>query len=154
MVVSKRDAGAGMALSEEDFFDNYFDGFPIEPNDENLAMVRAFVFEKWLERHDEVGRGAARPFDLSDSCKFSALFGTVVFGADIGGNYDHVHNVLDGVVIDINAEAADVLSLEDPYRQDEEFLASEALFDSLASCTVRVEGWIEEFAARIAAPAP
>lgn len=144
-----------MALSQEDFFSDYFDGFPIDPTPENLSIAREFLLEKWIERHDELGRGASRPIDLSDSCKFSALFGTVVFGADVGGNFDHVHNVLDdGEILDINALAADVAAMSAPYEQDEEFLASNALFDSLASCAGRVEGWIEEFAARIAAPTP
>jgi hypothetical protein len=143
-----------MALGEEDFFDGYFDGFPIETTPENMSAVREFLLEKWLERYDEVGRGAPRPTDLSDSCKFSALFGTVVFGADVGGNYDHVHNVLDGEVIDINAHAADVVALADPYRQDEAFLRSEGLFDSLVSCSHRVETWIEDFRDSMPTPRP
>lgn len=66
---------------------------PIEPTDENLALVRGFLLEVWKERHRELGLASPAPDDLSDSCKFSALFGAVVFGAEIGGDYDRVHNV-------------------------------------------------------------
>lgn len=144
-----------MALSEEDFFGGYFEGFPIEPTDENLALVRGFLLEKWKERHRELGLASPAPDDLSDSCKFSALFGTVVFGAEIGGNYDHVHNVLDdGTRLDINALAADVSALEYPYRQDQDFLSSWELRESLETCVKRVESWVEEFAALTASPSP
>jgi hypothetical protein len=39
-----------------------------------------------------------------------------------------------------------------PYRQDEEFLRSDGLFDSLVSCSHRVETWIEEFRDRMPTP--
>lgn len=135
-----------MYLSEEDFFTNYFDGFPIDATEENIAAVRAFCLSKWRERHVEMGWPEADlPADLSNACKFTALFGSVVFGADIAGNYDHVFNSLDGRIIDINADAADVKSLSAPYRLDATFIASPEFHASAASCVDRVEGWIGGF---------
>lgn len=101
---------------------------------------------KWNERHVEKwGSAYGMPHDLSDSCKFTALFGSVIFGADIGGNYDHVYNVLDGRIIDINEDAADVNSLSNPYRHDNRFIRSKDFRDSMNSCVSRVEDWIREF---------
>lgn len=135
-----------MYLSEEDFFEDYFDGFPLEATDENIETVRGFLLQKWQERHVKNGGDpAALPTDLSDSCKFTALFGSVAFGADIAGNYDHVYNLLDGRIIDINAGAADVIALGNPYRHDERFIESDDFRDSVESCVRRVSGWIEEF---------
>jgi hypothetical protein len=135
-----------MYLSEEDFFNDYFDGYPIDPTEENMKAVRSFCLEKWRERHLEMGGAETDlPNDLSNSCKFTALLGAVIFGADIGGNYDHVFNVLDGRIIDINAEAADVKALANPYRHDDDFIASGDFQDSMDTCIDRVEGWICEF---------
>lgn len=132
-----------MHLSEEDFFNDYFDGYPIKATDENIAVVREFCLQKWQERHLENKGGEDEiPQDLSNACKFTALFGSVVFGADIGGNYDHVFNVLDGRIIDINAEAADVKALADPYRHDDMFIGSGDFQDSMDSCVSRVEDWL------------
>lgn len=135
-----------MYLSEEDFFNDYFDGYPIEATDANIEAVRAFCLRKWQERHVEnKGSLGETPQDLSNACKFTALFGSVVFGADIGGNYDHVFNVLDGKIIDINAGAADVAALADPYRHDDVFIGSGDFQDSMDSCVSRVEEWICDF---------
>ncbi|NTF23506.1 hypothetical protein G6L37_34615 [Agrobacterium rubi] len=135
-----------MHLSEEDFFGNYFDGYPIEATEQNLDKVRSFCLSMWKERHSQSGGSDDElPEDLSNACKFTALFGSVVFGADIGGNYDHVYNVLDGRIIDINAGAADVMALSDPYRHDDQFIGSRDFQDSMESCVRRVEMWISAF---------
>jgi len=135
-----------MHLSEEDFFKNYFDGYPIKATEENLEAVRAYCLGMWRDRHiQQTGSDVGLPADLSSACKFTALFGSVVFGADIGGNYDHVFNVLDGKIIDINARADDVKALEDPYRHDDEFISSDDFQASMESCVRRVEQWISEF---------
>jgi hypothetical protein len=134
-----------MHLSEEDFFGDYFDGYPIEASEENIAAVGAFCLQR-QERHVEnKGSPDEVPQDLSNACKFTALFGSVVFGADIGGNYDHVFNVLDGKVIDINAGSADVMALAHPYRHDDAFIGSGDFQDSMDTCVSRVEDWICEF---------
>lgn len=140
-----------MYVSEEDFFDDYFEGFPIEANDENIAAARAFCMARWTER--AVDAGAPPPDDLSNACKFTSLFGSVVFGADIAGNYHHVYNVLGGARIDINDGSKDIAMLESPYRHDPEFIHSEAFEDSMKSCVARVTEWIEAFAAELR-PAP
>ena len=135
-----------MYVSEEDFFQGYFSGFPIEASVANVDRVRSFVLEKWTERQTEIGKPS--PSDLSGSCKFSSLFGSVVFGADIGGNYDHVYNVLDDVVIDVNAGSADVAALAAPYLHDPYFIRSDDFHESMMTCVSRVENWIAEYLER------
>lgn len=137
-----------MYVSEEDFFDDYFDDFPLVADEANIAQAREFCLEKWVERHRDLKIGSPAPVDLTNACKFTALFGSVVFGADIAGNYDHVFNVLDDERIDINEGSSDVLALEDPYRHDPNFIHSPEFEDSMKSCVSRVEGWINEFSAR------
>jgi len=136
-------------LSQEDIFHRYFEEFGdgIEPSDENLETVREFLLEKWRDRAAERGADAeSLPTCLADSCKFSALFGSVVFGADIAGNYDHVFNMIDGEVFDINAEASDVRGRRGIHRHDPEFIGSCELRQSLKDCRERVGDWLRDFA--------
>ncbi len=165
MALQIREKSAGswknVGFEQSDFFSDQFEkfGFPIEATAENLALVRAFLLEKWKERHIE-RYGSHKeslnwiPVDLSNSCKFTALFGSVVFGGDITGNYEHMFNVVNGKIVDINQEAKDVQLFAKPHKIDKKFLAfNEELYQSLKSCAPRVEGWINEFAAVLEAQA-
>lgn len=137
-------------LSQEDFFDRAFSefAFPLDPTPDNIALARAFCLDKWRERAAERGSSAVPP-DLASSCKFTALFASVVFSADIGGNFHHLFNVLDdGAVLDINAAASDVAGRRGIHKIDRAFTASGELAESLESCVARVEAWIDEFARR------
>jgi len=136
-------------LSQEDFFHRYYDEFGagIEPSVENMAMVGDFLLSKWRERAADNGVSPDNlPTDLTDSCKFSALFGSVVFGADIAGNYSHVFNMLDGEIVDINAEASDVKGRKGIHRHDSEFIESYEFRQSMKDCRERVRSWLQEFA--------
>lgn len=132
-------------LSQEDFFHRYYEPFEdgIEPSDENLALIRSFLLDKWRERASELG--LPEPSDLSDSCKFSALFGSVVFGADIGGNYRHVYNLVGGKIVDINSDARDVKGRSRIYEQDSDFISSYDFRESMKTCRERVSKWLAEF---------
>jgi hypothetical protein len=144
-------------FESSDFFKRRFEEyiFPLPPSSENLALVREFLLEKWreryVERHNDNLRAGIEtdfvlPFDLSNSCKFTALFGSVVFDGEITGNYDHIFNMVDGKKVDINKTAADVISNPKAHRVDKRFLAfNEDLYESLKSCVPRVESWIDEF---------
>lgn len=133
--------------------------FPIEVNEENIALAKEFVFAKWVERHnerEEENRKLAgtiwyrsAPTDLSDSCKFSALFSSVVFGGEIAGNYDHVFTLVDDEVLDLNEDAADVAALDDPHDDDDDFIYSGDFKESISSCIPRVRNWIADFAAEL-----
>jgi hypothetical protein len=137
-------------LSQEDFFDDYFEGLEtgIDPTPEHLELVRTFLLEKWQERTAALSPDKPAPIDLTDACKFSALFGSVVFAADIAGNWDHVFNVVDGEVFDINADASDVIGRTDIYRHDAKFINSGDFSQSMQSCLSRVSDWIDEFGKR------
>jgi hypothetical protein len=110
--------------------------------------VRQFLLAKWQERAQEIAPDKTPPTDLTDSCKFSALFGSVVFSADIAGNWDHVFNVIDGEIFDINAEASDVAGRADIHRHDSDFINGDDFADSIQTCLRRVSDWVNEFSER------
>lgn len=62
--------------------------FPIEPSEEAVQAAKVFLLQKWIERHHELEKSGPEPTDLSDSCKFTSIFASVVFGGEITGNYD------------------------------------------------------------------
>lgn len=131
------------------------DPFPIEITEENISLAKEFLLEKWIERHHErekesqkLGGSAGTtpvPTDLSDSCKFSALFSSVVFGGEIAGNYDHVFTLVDDEVFDLNEDAADVAALDNPHKDDDSFIYGGDFEYSIKTCIPRVKGWISEF---------
>lgn len=151
-------AGRVTVLSQEDYFPRYFDAFDagLEPTPEILSDIRSFLLEKWRERAEEgFAEGVTIPVDLSASCKFSALFASVVFGADIVGNENHVFNIVDGEILDINAEADDVRRMgESAYEIDEEFMLSEDFDRSMRTCVQRVTEWLNEYATRLERSGP
>ena len=100
-----------------DFYHLMNDPFPIVPSEEAVQDARDFLLEKWIERHIELGKiDEPVPSDLSDSCKFTSIFASVVFDGRISGNYDHVFIELDcGRILDLNADAADVGALSDAH---------------------------------------
>ena len=115
-------------------------------NAQTLNLARDFVYDSWCERSRELGYSPAfMPSDLSGSCKFSSLFVQRVFGGTVEANYHHCFNRIDGVVIDLNEHAMDVLSMDNPYLHDEVFANDPEFHESLESCLPRVEKWASEF---------
>lgn len=119
----------------------------LEPTRENLARAQEFVLKKWRERATE--RGYPEPDDLSSSCKFTSLFVQAIFGGQIRGNYEHQYVVLNGEIIDLNKDAADVRSMEDPHEHDESWFGNADHLDSMESCKPRVKDWVREFQASL-----
>lgn len=120
--------------------------FPIETSNENIAFAKEFLLQKWIERHEDLKIDRPAPTDLSDSCKFSALFSSVVFGGDIAGNYDHVFTLIDDEVFDLNEDAADVAQLANPHREDDAFIYGGDFEYSIRTCIPRVKNWVSDFA--------
>ena len=131
---------------------------------ENIAAAKRFVFDKWRERAKELGR--ADPIDLSDACKFTSLFAATVFGGTMHGNFFHQWVELpDGRTLDLNDEAADVITMlrgEIPddakpyaaemrkkllplYTPDVRHMRSRGNRQSMASVRPRVQRWADEF---------
>lgn len=113
-----------------------------------MPTLHTFALRKWSDRAKE--RGEPEPSDLSSSCKFMALLLQQLFGGEIRGNWHHVHVRLpDGAIVDLNSDAQDVRNLRltgiDPYRHDRSFIRSREFRESLASCTRRVEEWVDEW---------
>lgn len=117
----------------------------LEPTPENLERAKEFVLKKWRERAAE--RGYPEPEDLSSSCKFSSLFAQAIFGGQIQGHYEHQYVVLNGEIIDLNKDAADVKAMDDPHDHDESWFGNDEHIDSMESCKPRVMDWVREFRA-------
>jgi hypothetical protein len=109
-----------------------------------IERAKAFLLTKWRLRAHDIGLDV--PVDLTGSCKFSSLFAMLVFGGHLAGNSDHQFVVKNGVVLDLNAEAADVGNLPEPYRQEPGFIGNREHRQSMRSCLPRVLRWVEEFA--------
>lgn len=117
----------------------------LEATPENLQRASEFVLKKWRERAAE--RGYPEPEDLSSSCKFSSLFAQAIFGGQIQGHYEHQYVVLNGEIIDLNKDAADVKAMDDPHDHDESWFGNDEHIDSMESCKPRVMDWVREFRA-------
>lgn len=123
----------------------------MEPSPELLDELRVFIMPFWRER--EVARFFPEPADLSRSCKFTSLFLRALIGGRIAGNEHHQFVIRDGEVFDLNADAADVTALDDPYFDDPSFIGSRDHCDSLDTCVLRISDWLAAFRAeRIPAP--
>ena len=135
---------------------------------ENIAAAKSFVFGKWRERAQELGRDD--PLDLSDACKFTSLFAATIFGGTMRGNFFHQWVELpDGHTLDLNDEAADVITMlrgEIPddakpyademrkklppslYTRDDRHMRRRDNKQSMASVRPRVQQWADEFLKR------
>lgn len=136
--------------------------FPLAITQDAIDRAKSFCLEKWKERwRDRHPNGPTwtaicgwdyEPEDLSSSCKFTSLFAREVFGGEILGNSDHqfvrLHN---GSILDLNAEAADVREMDDPYEIDLDFFGSPDHAESMESCLPRVQAWVEEFSKQVKA---
>lgn len=127
--------------------------WPISLSPDALDLARDFVFQKWCERAGE--RLLPMPDDLSGSCKFSSLFCAEVFGLKMRGNADHQFCIDEqGSIVDLNAGAADVSRLSDPWRHDPIFWNNRDHRASMQSCRPRVALWLQEFALQLSPHEP
>ena len=116
-------------------------------SDELLQIAYQIAIDGWRARAKE--RGNSSPIDLSGSCKFSTLFVKSIFGGAVQGNKDHQYNVIDGIVVDLNAGSQDIKGMTDKgidvYRHDELFFGNEDHLASMLSCVGRVKDWKSQF---------
>jgi hypothetical protein len=119
----------------------------LEATEEALDEARAFVFEKWCERAQRLGRPT--PYDLSSSCRFSSLFVRFVFGGTLKGNLRHMFNEIDGQIIDLNKNALDVRNMEQnqmqPYCHVESDILHPDYRERVETCVLFVKQWSDEF---------
>mgnify|MGYP006352167655 CR=1 FL=1 len=114
--------------------------------DKNVAKARAFVWKKWRERADELGR--PEPKDLTGACKFASIFARYVFGGTLRGNADHQFLVLaDGKIVDLTSGSSDVFALEEPYRHSSMWWGNRDHVYSLEAADPRASVWAAEFLA-------
>lgn len=110
---------------------------------ENFAHAKVFVFRKWCEQAAE--RQAVVPADLSGACKYGSLFMQRVFGGTLRGHFEHQYNLIEGRLVDLSHDAADVGRMRNPYLHEPDYFAVPELIASLDGCTPRVEVWAAEF---------
>jgi len=81
-------------------------------SDANFALAKVFFFGKWCER--SVQRELPQPLDLTGACKYGSLFMQCVFGGALRGHYEHQYNFIDGRLVDLSHDAADVGRMTHP----------------------------------------
>lgn len=108
-----------------------------------FARAKVFLFGKWCEVASD--RNQARPTDLSGACKYGSLFMQGVFGGELRGHYQHQYNFIDGRLVDLSHDAADVGRMRHPYLHEPEYFAVPELQAALALCVVRTDVWAAEF---------
>jgi hypothetical protein len=113
--------------------------------DENWNQAKVFLKKKWTERYQDRNGADKSPKDMSGSCKFVSLFVQKVFGGQIRGNHGHQFNVIGDKIRDMNADAGDVQSLENPHEHDPKFWGNPEHRASMKTCMPRVNQWVEEF---------
>ena len=133
----------------------YDDGSsPATPSLESLRIAKEVALEGWRERAAE--RGAPAPSDLTSACKFASIFCKALFGGEIRGNEDHQFNFLNGAVIDLSEDSADVRGMlaagADPHRHDIEFFGNDEHLEAMLSCMPRVERWVTRYRALTVEP--
>ena len=83
---------------------------PLPATPDNVAAAQTFALARWREHVAEMTRKISRlraceyvePADLSNACRFAAVFAQAVFGGELYGNYYHVWCVTaDGQRIDL-----------------------------------------------------
>lgn len=110
-----------------------------------ISRAKAFLKEKWAERHKEMGR-EGEPSDMQGTCKFASLFAQALFGGDIKGNPDHQ-------LLKVKDRILDLTDIYDPntFHHDKEFFGNPEHEESMKSCEPRVAKWVEEFKQRYGA---
>lgn len=116
-----------------------------------FALAKAFAFRMWQDFAHE--RQAREPTDLSGACKYGSLFMQQVFGGEIEGHYQHQFNRIDGRIVDLSHDAADVGAMRDPYLHDPDYFDIPEQRAALQSCMPRVARWTAAFLAEMEAKA-
>lgn len=108
-----------------------------------FAAAKLWFFGRWCDLAAQQGLNA--PGDLSGSCKFGSIFMQAVFGGSIRGHFEHQYNFIDGRVVDLSHDAADVGRMRNPYLHEPDYFDIPEVQSSLAGCQVRAERWASEF---------
>jgi hypothetical protein len=68
-----------------------------------------------------------------------------VFGGELRGHFEHQYNYIDGRLVDLSHDAADVGRMRHPYQHEPEYFAVPELQAALALCVLRTDVWAAEF---------
>lgn len=108
-----------------------------------FAAAKVWFFGRWCDLAEQ--QGLCTPVDLSGSCKFGSIFMQAVFGGSIRGHFQHQYNFIEGRLVDLSHDAADVGRMRNPYLHEPEYFSIPEVQVSLAGCQVRAEHWATEF---------
>ncbi len=122
----------------------------LEADEATTSKAKAFLLEKWQEYAlERWGSSSEKPDDLTNACKFCALFAEAVFGAERRANYEHEFNILNGNIFDLTYPNIGLLELEEKgypiYSKDRAFFNSRDHRYSIDTCRPRVARWVDEF---------
>lgn len=130
-----------------------------------ISRAKTFALSMWRRRAEELG--LTRPDDLSDACKFCALFAQTLFGGSIEAHDFHCWILVDGRIVDLAEDGGDVRDLadgriptkareyarcwgvswngDDPYEPDPAFMRQAAFIEAMESCRPRATRWSDEW---------
>jgi hypothetical protein len=111
----------------------------------NFAHAKLFFFGKWCERSAQ--RELPAPLDLSGACKYGSLFMLCVFGGSLRGHYQHQYNFIDGRLVDLSHDAADVGRMSHPYLHEPDYFRIPEQQASLDLCLPHAQAWAIQFVA-------
>ena len=111
----------------------------------HFARAKVFVYGKWCDHAAD--RHWPPPADLSGACKYGSLFMQAVFGGAIRGHFEHQYNVIDGRLVDLGHDAADVGRMNHPYLHEPDYFRVPEVQQSLSRCEPRAWAWADEFLA-------
>lgn len=114
----------------------------------HFAHAKEFAFRMWKDFASE--RNLPSPIDLSGACKFDSLFVQYVFGGEIEGHYEHQYNRIDGRIVDLSHDSADVGRMHQPYLHEPGFFDIPEQQAALASCRPRAQRWMQAFLVEVA----
>jgi hypothetical protein len=115
-------------------------------SDANFALAKVFFFGKWCER--SVQRELPQPLDLTGACKYGSLFMQCVFGGALRGHYEHQYNFIDGRLVDLSHDAADVGRMTHPYLHEPAYFLIPEMQASLDRCLPHAQAWATQFLAQ------
>jgi hypothetical protein len=111
-----------------------------------FAHAKVFLFDKWCDRARL--NKLLPPTDLSGSCKYGSLFMQAVFGGVVRGHFEHQYNYIEGRIVDLSHDAADVGRMRNPYLHEPLYFEIPEVRLSLAGCYPSSQAWAEAFLAQ------
>jgi hypothetical protein len=115
-----------------------------------FAKAKLFFYDRWCD--PALNPAPLASTDLSGACRYGSIFMQQVFGGAIRGHFEHQYNFINGRLVDLSHDAADVGRMRHPYLHEPDYFLIPELQASLAQCLPRAQLWAQEFLADQARP--